>query len=270
MTTPSPFLSDSNQPAPATPPPPSTPFPPTPEAPQVNRVPMTWLELWASALTSPKESTYEDIMADPKAKAGPYFPYLWIAISFLIAVIISVILRGIFGVAEFQWLYKLFQQYSGVASPFNNPGIAAPGYGASIFTTICCLPLIVILELLGFIIDVGLITLFAKILGGKGSFSELAFAFAAYTVPATIFATIIASIPIVNCLGIFIAIYLFILRCIAVKVVHKFSWARTLVVTLVFPLILAGILLAAFFGLVFATVSTFIQHNPSFFNGLNI
>jgi hypothetical protein len=264
MTNPSPFVFDPNEPA--TPPPPASPVPPPPEAPQPNRVPMTWMELWASALTSPKESTYEDIMADPKAKTSPY---IWLAISFLIATIISLILRQIFGTAETQWLYQWFSQYGGNTSIFNNPNLSAPGLGASLIANICCLPVGVIIELLGFVIDVGFITLFAKLLGGTGSFSELAFAFSAFTVPVAIIAVVIGSVPFVCCLGIFIWIYELVLRCIAVKVVHKLSWGRTIVATLVIPLVLILILYALFFGLAYAAISTFIQHNPSILNGLS-
>ena len=264
MTNPSPFVFDSNEPSPSAPPP-STPIVPTPEMTPPNREPMTWMELWASALTSPKVSTYEDIMADPKAKTSPY---LWLALSFFVATLISVLLQQIFGVAETRWIYQWLEQFGGNASLFNNPGLSTAGTGTSLIATICCLPVGVIIELLFFIIDVGLITLFAKIVGGTGSFSELAFAFSAFTVPVTVFSSIIGSVPFVSCLGIFIGIYVLVLRCIAVKVVHKLSWARTIVATFVIPLVLILILFALFFGLVYAAVSTFIQHNPSILNGL--
>jgi hypothetical protein len=266
MTNPSPFVFDPNEPA--TPPPPASPVPPPMEAPQPNRVPMTWMELWASALTSPKESTYEDIMADPKAKTSPY---IWLAISFLVATLISLVMRMIFGAAEIQMFRGWFEQFVGNAGPLNNPGLdnASPIFGSSILATICCLPVGVIIELIIYIIDVAFITLFAKIVGGKGSFSELAFAFSAFTVPATIFSTIIASVPFVNCLGIFIAIYILVLRCFAVKVVHKLSWGRTIVATFVIPLVLILVLFALLFGLAYAAISAFIQHNPSILNGLS-
>ena len=187
----------------------------------------------------------------------------------LLPLFISLILRLIFGAAETQWLYQWLEQFGGNASPFNNPGLSTAGTGTSLIATICCLPVGVIIELLFFIIDAGFITLFAKIVGGTGSFSELAFAFSAFTVPVTVFSVIIGSVPFVSCLGIFIGIYVLVLRCIAVKVVHKLSWARTIVATFVIPLVLILILFALFFGLVYAAVSTFIQHNPSILNGLS-
>jgi len=268
MTNLSPFLSDPNEPGPSAPQPPSIPVTPGPEMPPSERQPMTWMELWASALTSPKESTYEDIMADPKAKTSPY---LWLAISFFIATIISLLLRQIFGVAETQWILQWLQQYGGFANQFNNPGISSiPGFGASLLGTLCCLPVGVILELLGFIIDVAFITLFAKMVGGTGSFSELAFAFSAFMVPMTIISVVISSVPFVCCLGVFVWIYMLILRCIAVKVVHKLSWGRTIVATLVIPLVLIVIVYALFFGIAYAAISSYIQQNPSILNGLSM
>jgi hypothetical protein len=104
----------------------------------------------------------------------------------------------------------------------------------------------------------------ARALGGVGTFSQLAYAIAAYTAPISIVATIIGAIPLVNCLGIFIAVYAIGLNILSIKAVHKFSWGRAVLSSV----LIIGVLLAVAACLVIVVLALMGPAIGSVFSGI--
>ena len=165
----------------------------------------SWSEVWVKALTSPYVDTYEDILLDPQATAQR--AYIWTSVSYFIAIVLTLAVQSLFGSELSRGLY----------------GDLGIGF------LICFPPVAVVLWIIGFTLYIGLIQGIASVLGGTGSFSKLAYAFAAYYSPLMIISAIIGSIPFVNCLSLPLGIYGLVLNVTAVKAVNGFGWGRAIV-----------------------------------------
>ena len=80
----------------------------------------------------------------------------------------------------------------------------------------------------------------AGALGGTGSYSKLAFAFAAYLAPLSVISSVLGLIPYVNCLAFPLGIYGIVLNVTAVKAVNQLSWGKAIAASVV---ILAGVVI---------------------------
>jgi hypothetical protein len=187
----------------------------------------TWSEAWIKALTQPTVRTFEAIANDPKATANR--AYIWVAVSSLIAYVISMALQLMLGTSN-----TLLSQpgREGVAGAL---GFAGVGLG----TLVCCAPFVAAFAVLGLAISAGITQLIASALGGTGTYSKLAYAIASYYAPITLITGLIGSIPFINCLAYPVGIYAIVLNVIAVKAVHQFGWGKAVASSV---LILAAIL----------------------------
>ena len=86
-------------------------------------------------------------------------------------------------------------------------------------------------------ISTGVINWFARLYGGTGTYTELAFAYSAFAAPLML-------IPFVPCLNFILVLYVTVLTVIAVKAVHKLNWGNSIGVIL-----LSGFSLALVFFL---------------------
>lgn len=146
--------------------------------------------------------------------------------------------------------YVISLAISGLGSlgPFGEelPSLA----GGSLLYLFCCLPFAGILTVISLIIYAALTQFIARILGGKGTFSDLVYVFGAYTAPFTLLTVVLYSIPFLNfCLGLPVAIYGLVLSTTAVNAVNKFGWAKSVASVLIVPIGLALISACLVIGL---------------------
>jgi len=142
-------------------------------------------------------AAYEELARDPNATTNR--AYLWIIVSLLIGAVI----QGL--------VFLLI------------PDTAMAGLG---LTTLFCVA--VVGGVIGFFIWSIITQGIARVLEGTGTYAQLVYALAAYTAPLYIINSVLAYIPLLNCLSIVTGIYAIVLNVIAVKAVHQFSWGRAI------------------------------------------
>lgn len=172
----------------------------------------SWSEVWLNAITKPTVESYEEIVADPGASASK--AYTWVLITAFISYVISI------GLA---FLLNAFLGVSGL----EQFGILE-GITSSVLIVICCAPIGALLAVLALVFNAGISQFVAGLLGGTGSYDELAYAFGAYQAPLTLVTSAVSIIPYLNCLGILFGLYGIVLNVIAIKAVNKFDWARAI------------------------------------------
>ena len=110
--------------------------------------------------------------------------------------------------------------------------------GISAVTLICCLPVAGVLAVVGLMIGAAITQLVARLLGGLGTYSQLVYAYGAYSAPLSIVSGVVGAIPIVNlCLGVPLLIYGIVLNVISVNAVNKFGWGKSIVAALIIPIV---------------------------------
>ena len=113
-----------------------------------------------------------------------------------------------------------------------------------------------ILSLVGWLLGVGIIYLFAKLLGGKGNIVQQGYLTAIYAAPLSIITTILSLIPFVGIwISILVSLYAFYLLTLALKEVHKYSTGRA-ILTWLMPFIIIGILVAVLVAVVLVAFVT--------------
>ena len=183
-----------------------------------------WNEVWISAITRPSVETFEDFIRYPDATANRGYKWIFIAglVASILAFLISFAITSLFG--------------GGISDSYSLTSL----FGSSIFLIICMAPLSAILGVVGLMISAGITQFFASALGGTGTYSKLAYAFAAYYAPLSIVTSLLSGIPLINCLALPLGLYGIVLNVIANKAVNQFSWGKAIASSVV---ILAGILL---------------------------
>jgi len=161
--------------------------------------PLSWSEAWLSAVTRPSVATYEELARDPNATAGR--AYLWIVVAAVIGAVVQSILFGAL-----------------------SPGSAA--FQGVAFLSLACYSIVgtVVAFFINSVVTQGV----ARALDGTGTYSQLAFALAAYIAPVSIAGSVLAFIPVLNLLVLLLVPYAIVLNVIAVKAVHQFSWGRAI------------------------------------------
>jgi hypothetical protein len=108
------------------------------------------------------------------------------------------------------------------------------------------------LSFIGWLIGVGIIFLFALLLGGKGKITTQGYLTAIYAAPISIVSAVLTLIPVVGIwLNIAVSIYALYLLTLVLKETHKYSTGRA-ILTWLLPVIIIAIFVAAMFALVFA------------------
>ncbi len=189
--------------------------PPDP-VPPAGYTPLSWIETWIKALTQPKVEAYEQIANDPDASVTR--ASLWVFLGMLVAMFIGLPISLALNPAMVDSLQQLNLGSSDTA------GALAAAAGVML----CMVPVAGVFAVLGLMLSTAIIQLVARLLGGEGSFSQLFYTFAAFTGPITPISVLISSIPIVNCLGIFVTIYTLVLQVIAIKAVNRFGWGAAI------------------------------------------
>jgi hypothetical protein len=182
-----------------------------------------WFSIWMTAVTKRNEQTYARLAEHPDA-ATTTRAFTWIFLAGTISALISGILQGLLALAGFA------PQVPELADLF---GSAQGGVAFSLGISICVSPIAGALGVLFFAIGVGLIQWIAKMFGGIGTFSKLAYPMAAISVPFTLLSSVLSPLSSIPYLGIctglivlFLGIYALVLQVTAVKGVNHFGWGQ--------------------------------------------
>jgi hypothetical protein len=189
-------------------------------SPQV--IPQPWYGVWAAALTKPTVSNYEQLASQPHVSTTR--ASVWVFLSGTLGSLMGLAISVAFP----------------MLNPFATEATAElPGLSGLGLMILCLAPLAGVLSVFGLYISAGISHVIARALGGTGEFRQLAFAIAAYTSPISLVSPIIGVIPVVNCLAIPISLFALYLNILSIKAVHRFSWGRALLSSV---LLISGIL----------------------------
>jgi hypothetical protein len=184
-----------------------------------------WFSIWMTAVTRRSEQTYATMAEHPDA-ATTTRAFTWIFLAGTISALISGILQAVLALAG------VSPQVPGLADLF---GSAQRGVAFSLGISFCVSPIAGALGVLLFGIGVGLIQWVAKMFGGVGTFSKLAYPMAAISVPFTLVSSVLtpfSSIPYLGIctglLGLFLGIYALVLQVTAVKGVNHLDWGQAI------------------------------------------
>jgi len=183
-----------------------------------------WFSTWITAVTKPNEQTFATMAEHPDAMSVNR-AFLWVFIAGTVSALIGGVLQGILQLAGFS------AQTPSLADLFG--GNAGRGIAFSFGVAICSSPIAGVFAVLGFAIFVGITQWVAKMFGGTGTFSRLAYTMAAVSVPLSLVSAVLtpfSSIPVVNiCTGLvslLFAVYAIVLELMAIKGVNKFGWGQ--------------------------------------------
>jgi hypothetical protein len=184
-----------------------------------------WFSTWMTAVSRRSEQTYAALAEHPEA-ATTTRAFTWIFLAGTISALASGVLQALLALAGFS------PQVSGLAELF---GSEQGGVAFSLAVSICVSPIAGVLAVLFFAIGVGLIQWIAKMFGGVGTFSKLAYPMAAISVPFTLLSSVLTPFTSIANLGICtglislaLGIYAVVLQVTAVKGVNHFGWGQAL------------------------------------------
>ena len=176
---------------------------------------LSWSKVWISVITRPSTQTFEWILRDPQA--SPRRAYLWVFICALIGGIITSV-------------YSMLGFTAGL------------GEFESSYLYLICTPVIAAVSVLLVAFYAWLTqSIASRFFGGTGTYASMVYATAGYLAPMSLISSLISGIPLVNCLGIFLAIYYIVLGVISVKAVNKIGWGQAAISYFALPVLVFGI-----------------------------
>jgi Yip1 domain len=182
--------------------------------------PQAVLQVWMNALTKPNEQTYAELAASPNAKSTTAF--LWVFIGSLVNAFLASLVQGAV-------MRQVMQQYGG-SNQFNFGG---GGMGSRLIGIVCGAPIAAVISVVLFALVTAIVQFLAKSFGGRGTFDQLAYTFAAITTPVALVSgvlTLLSAIPYVGlCFGLIsllAGLYVLFLQVMAVKAVNQFGWGQ--------------------------------------------
>ncbi len=184
---------------------------------------LPWWQVWLKVLTSPTIASLQVIINDPSAslKRGLIWFY---AIVFLIDIYL---LRDA--------LWRVLPQYPWM-----------PIYLVFLILIVGSL-LAAVLTTLMFAIIVGVVNIYAKALGGQGSYDKLLYAISAIYSPILLISGVIRFLPYFKLLGYLIGLYAFLLAIVSIRVVHRIGWFKAIAAFLAPPVMYFSCSFLAYF-----------------------
>ena len=177
-----------------------------------------WFSVWRDAVTKPNEQTYATIAQSPNAKLTTAL--LWVFLGALVNAFLAALVQG-------PLLNQMLQRYN-----FDTNRLGG-GVGALLIRVICVTPISAVIAVVFFLIIVGIVQVLAKMFGGRGTFDQLAYTFAAIMTPfylVNAVLTLLLAIPFIGrCFGIvslLLFLYMVVLEVMAVKGVNQFGWGQ--------------------------------------------
>jgi hypothetical protein len=182
--------------------------------------PTPFYQVWINALTKPNEQTFVNMAASPDAKMTTAF--LWVFIGSLVNSLLASLVQGTI-------MRQMMQQYGG-SGQFNFGG---GGIGSRLIGIVCGAPIAAVISVVVFAIVVGIVQFLAKSFGGKGTFDQLAYTFAAISTPFALISavfTLLFVVPYIKycfmLLSLLALLYVIVLQVMAVKAVNQFGWGQ--------------------------------------------
>jgi hypothetical protein len=212
--------------------------------------PMAWYEVWFTALTRPTVDAYDSLLRDPNAR--PSRSVIWLISAGLIT--------GLIGALTFQLNPQVDQALA---------LLEANGQFSSLTQSLgilmlCLVPVSGVMNLIGAAIGIGIVHLVADLFGGKGSYSELLYLYAAYSAPVTILSVVLGIIPFVGgCLALPLGLYNIYLYVLAIRSAHKLDALRAIGIIVSIALFFIVFTLVA--GWLLSSTLTSLLPNPSSF-----
>jgi hypothetical protein len=201
----------------------------------------SWLSTWMEAITKPNEQTYAKIASSSNAKTTTAF--LWVFVGSLINFFVVSLMQGAI--------------MSQMVQNFDLQGFPGNGTSFSLVSVLCGAPVGAVISVLFFAAFTGVVQWVAKMFGGIGTYEQLAYVFAAITVPFTLVGsalTLLGAIPYVGfCFGLLGAaagIYVIVLELMAVKGVNQIGWGQAAGALFLPGIVIFCCLAAVFAGLV--------------------
>lgn len=200
------------------------------QQPPVGR-PMSWQEVWTSAITEPNEQTYWNIIIDPLATTQRAI--LWIVSAFFVSMFLGLISNALVAPINESAFNNAFVRNNAVFTSQQPTNVFSTE--TQIGFLLCFIPIAIIVIIVIFAIVTGVFHIIARLMGGSGTYDQLFYAFAAFYAPLTIVSGIIGLIPVLGlCLGFFLMFFQIYLAALAIKTVHRFGWSEA-IVTLIMP-----------------------------------
>jgi hypothetical protein len=199
----------------------NVPMTPAPESAGV----MGWFSTWMDAVTKPSEQTYAMMAEYPDAMSNNR-AFLWIFLAGTITALITGILQAILQMAGVTPQIPGFPELTGGAQQST---------AVSLGIAICASPIAGAFSVLFFAIFVGIIQWVAKMFGGTGNFSQLAYTMSAISVPFSLISSVLTPFGTIGVVGycvsgisLLLGLYALSLQVMAVKAVNKFGWGQAL------------------------------------------
>jgi hypothetical protein len=219
--------------------------PNTPMLPQPTGV-SDWFSTWREAITRPNEQTYAAMAQRPEAQTNNR-AFIWVFLAATAAAIISGVLSAILEAAG------VATQMSALSDLM---GSAPRGAMAALGFALCGAPISGAIATLFFAIFVGVVQWVARMFGGTGTFSQLAYPLAAISVPVTLISSLLTPFGAVGVVGycisgisILLGLYALALQLMAVKGVNRFGWGQALGSYFIPGIVICGICFCLAFGL---------------------
>ena len=194
-----------------------------------------WFATWMKAVTRPNEQTFAELAASASGKATT--AYLWLFIGSLVNFFLVSFVQG-------GSMRQAFQQL-GLGDQ-----VPAPGFGATLISSICGAPIGAVIGVAVFAVMVAVVQWIAKMMGGRGSYEQLLYVFAAVLTPfyfVSAVLSLLGAIPFVGlCFGLVslgLGLYVLYLEVLAVKAVNQFGWGQA-AGALLLPLVVIGCCIA--------------------------
>jgi len=179
-----------------------------------------WFDAWMKAVTKPNEQTYVSLALSATGKTSTAL--LWIFIGSLASFFFDGL---VFGAKMQGVVQQMYQQLS--------LGAAPRSFGTILIITICGAPVVAVIRVVFFVAFTGVVQWIAKMLGGKGTFEQLLYVFAAISVPFILVSTVLTllgAIPYIEpffvILSFALSIYALVLAVMAVKGANDIGWGK--------------------------------------------
>jgi len=191
--------------------------------PVMSATPEPFYQVWIKALTRPSEQTYAELAASPNAKANT--AYLWYFVAALVQFFFVSLVQG--AVMK----RTLEQMGGGQYGQFNSGG----GIAGTLITAVCGAPVLAVIGVLFFALGTAIVQWIAKMFGGRGNFTQLAYVLSAILSPFLLLSsvlTLLSAIPFVglcfSLVSMLAGLYVLVLEIMAVKGVNQFGWGAAI------------------------------------------
>lgn len=182
---------------------------------------ISFFKVMFEAIAHPSTGNYRNLARNSEASVGK--AYLWVAITALVSSIISALVGSYFPEnTSLNYLYAVGDWLGRILGS----ALRTTGIGGTTTALLLGVLQVVIFAVISFAITSGSLHLVARLLGGKGDYSKLAFLLAAISAPFTIYSGLALSLSFLNCVELVLGLYAIVLHVLVIYVVYQFSLGK--------------------------------------------